>query len=92
MAFYFSTPKGSYLLGHIKEVSRNPHGGHHSSSSFDRNSLIYNQWYNAINMIFNSGANIHHYAQLFESLKALRLNCAKVRAGNLKDSTKMQAI
>lgn len=77
MAFYFSTPKGSHLLGHIREVSQNPG---HITSNFDRDSLIYNQWFNAINMIFKSGANIHYYAQLFESLKALRLSCAKVRA------------
>lgn len=72
LSFYFSTPKGSQLLEHIQGSN---------SHQFDRNCLVFIQWFNAINAIFKSGANINEYAQLFATLNALRLSCSKVRAG-----------
>ena len=78
LSFYFSTPKGSELLEVIHATSRNP------AVQFDHNCRMFQQWFRAMNMIFRSGANVYYYAQLFASLCALRLNCAKVRAGKLK--------
>jgi hypothetical protein len=72
LSFYFSTQKGMELLELVNASS---------SPNADDSLKLFNQWFKAINTIFKSGANLHHYAQLFASLSALRLNCPKVRAG-----------
>jgi hypothetical protein len=74
LSFYLSTQKGFELLESIHADSTSP--------GADDNLKAFNQWFKALSMIFKSGANVEHYAKLFASLSALRLNCTRVRAGS----------